>query len=190
MTDLAHQEPTEPQAKAAFDVEVRIKGHVHAMRVTWIKLAEDLHAFSRSEMWRDLGWKSFEAWLASPEIDIERRQAYYLLEMWRELVVKRDVKPEQLEGLGPSKVQEVLPAIRRGFVDVADALSAVETLPRADLRREFSISANGGPPPPSRESGIGGSLAPRATTESFDAQAEPDFYVCEACGSRVRKAGS
>lgn len=186
---LAHPEPTEPQAKAAFDVETRIKGRILQIRGGWIELAADLHAFAQSEMWRDLGWRSFEAWLASPEIELERRQVYYLLEMWRELVVKREVKPEQLVGLGVSKIQEVLPAVRRGFVDIDQALSDVATLARDDLRKQYSTSPNGSKPSSRSRiddgSGVGGSLAPPAAAQGgFDAEAEPEWAVCQACGSR------
>lgn len=175
---LQTRDPSAPQAKKAFDVETRIKGRVRAMRTMWIELAEDLHEFSKNDMWRDLGWRSFEQWLASPEVEISRRQAYYLLDTWRELVVKRGVKPAELEKVEISKVQEVLPAIRRGYADVPDALSDCESLARDDLRSKYAISAKAQ------------TAAAPAGDDALDAESEPERYQCETCGSwLVKRSG-
>jgi hypothetical protein len=175
--DLAHTEPTEPQAKAAFEVERRIRSNVSAMRGLWVRLAEDLHKFSDMEMWRDLGHTGFEAWLASPDIELERRWVYELIAMWRELVVKRDVAPALLEPLQVSKIREVLPAIRRGFVNIPDALADCETLARDDLRTKYSGVGTGG-------------SQPASPNGKLDATTEQEFAICHACGSRypVRRA--
>lgn len=159
------------QANAAFEVEQRIRGNVRAMRGLWVRLAEDLFKFHDLEMWRDLGHSSFEEWLASPDIELERRWVYELVGMWRELVVKRHVDPAALEPVQVSKVREVLPAIRRGMVDVDDALADCETLGRDDLRTKYAATGAG----TSGQPGPNGAL---------DAAAEPEFAICHACGSR------
>lgn len=160
------------QANAAFEVEQRIRGNVRAMRVMWIRLAEDLYKFQELEMWKDLGYTGFEVWLASPDIELERRWVYELIGMWRDLVVRRHVDPAALEPVQVSKVREVLPAIRRGAVGIEDALADCEVLGRDDLRRKYAavgagtVGQNGGPNAP------------------LDADAEPTFAICHSCGSR------
>jgi hypothetical protein len=169
---LARQEPSEPQARAAWQVERKIAGHVQTLRVTWIRLAEDLFRFHKMQMWRDLGYQSFEQWLAEPYIELGRRQIFLLLDFWRQIVEVRGVDPRKLEGLNVSKVQTVLPAIRRGQVDVDKAISDAQTLTRDDLRKEYTgTDPMTGPQP-------GG----------FDATREDEWYICQSCGSRVKTA--
>jgi hypothetical protein len=165
----------ESPAQAAAAVEARVKRHVRVIRSSWVKLAEDLDSFVGSEMWRDLGQPSLEAWLAQPEIELSRRQVYYLRQAWRELVVKRDVTPAQLEQVDMSKVQEVLPAIKRGLVDVDEALSDCRALERSKLRLRYRTSR---------------STTTAATPDEAPAVAGlvdgPEWAMCEACGSRYR----
>lgn len=174
MSELQHAEPTEAQAGAAYEIENRIRNHVRAMRGLWVRLAEDLFKFHELEMWRDLGHNGFEEWLASPDIELERRWVYELIGMWRELVVKRNVDPAKLEPVQVSKVREVLPAIRRGRVDISDALADCETLARDDLRQKYAAT------------GAGTSGEPGGPNGQLDAGSEPTFAICHACGSRYQ----
>ena len=167
------QARTELQARHAFEVEQRILGHVRAIRTAWIGLAADLFQFQQADMWRDLGYRSFEQWLASPDIELGRRHVYSLIEMHRELVINRGVQPEQLGDVSVSKVQQVLPAVRRGQVPVAEALSDARTLEREDLRVKSTGSASPTPGTPDTSS--------RVHTED-----EPQFAICNACGSRYQ----
>lgn len=174
MTDVAvqHAEPTEAQASAAHTAEQTIRAIVHRMRTEWARLAEQLYQFSECRHWRSLGYRSFEQWLASPEIDLSRREVFYLIEAWRELVVERGVEPGRLERVQVSKVRDVLPAVRRGVVTPDEALSDAESLSREDLREHYG------------HVGRPGSTAPGA--EPLEATREPEYTVCQACGSRIR----
>lgn len=176
MSKLATREPTQAEAKAAHDVDKRIRTCVRTIRREWLRLAENLFAFKEAEQWRDLGLPSFNAYLADPELEIEPRYAYSLLEIWRELVVNRGVSPDELADIGVSKAQKVLPAIRRGYVDLPDALASAKVLKRDDLRREFAPSQNPDAPPG----------APVANDHRIVPEDEPEFAQCEACGSMYR----
>lgn len=174
MNEITTTEPTEVQAGAAFEIGERIRTNVRNMRTLWIKLAEDLYKFHELQMWKDLGYTGFEEWLASPDIDLERRWVYELIGMWRELVVKRQVDPTALEPVQVSKVREVLPAIRRGFVDIDEALSDCETLGRDDIRQKYSGA------------GAGTTGQPNSTNGNLDALTEPEYALCHACGNRYQ----
>lgn len=166
MTDIVHGHVEPGQADIAYQCEQRIQQHVRNIRTTWIKLAEDLFQFHEDSMWADLGYTGFEAWLAGPEIELERRWVYDLISMWRELVVTRGVRPEQLAPVAVSKVREVLPAIRRGDVTVTEGLSDAETLGRRDLEEKYRRRTAGSPEP------------------VLEASAEQEWAICHACGSR------
>lgn len=179
MTEIVHAEPTEVQAKHAYEVESRVKDAIFQIRGAWVLLARDLYEFFSDQLWQKLGHDSFEAWLASPDIELSRRWVYELIAQYRELVVLRDVEPERLQSLEPSKVQLVLPAIRRKQVTIGAALADVETLSRNDLRERYGPQGAG-------TTRTAAGSAPDTSTR-YDAEAEPMFVRCHVCGSRVRQ---
>jgi hypothetical protein len=175
MTEVDETRPispaTEAAAQAAFEVEQQIIATKKTMERLWVQLAGYLYRFNDLAMWKDLGYRSFEEWLASPHIDIGRRHVFGLIQVWRELVIKHNVKPTELEGVRVSSALNILPAIRRGQVPVEEALSDAKTLSREDLRERYErASATVGPD----------------TSTTYDADAEPQHAICPACGSRYR----
>lgn len=170
--------PTEAAASAAFEAEQRIKLTLHTLRSSWIVLAEQLWHFLEQRQWRALGYERQEEWLASPDVELSARMVLHLRELWRELVVERGIDPRQLEGIGWSKARDVLPAVRRGFVDVEEALEDARALSRRDLREKYDEltiarldrpgETGQEPPPP------------------IDATREPVWCVCDRCGTEHR----
>lgn len=129
--------PEERAAKKAFDVEEKVKKGLGAIREVWIALAAYLHEFHKEKMWEHLGHDRFEDWLGSPEIGLGRSQVYASIEAYEELVVKRDVDPAVLADLEATKIGVVLPALRRGEVDLDQALADCEALSRSALREKY-----------------------------------------------------
>jgi hypothetical protein len=97
-----------------------------------------------------------------------------------ELVVLRDVEPDRLRALEPSKVQWVLPAISRKAVSVDRALADAEVLSRNDLRERYAPRGAG-----STQTAAGS--APDDST-GYEATAEPARVPCPTCGSYVTEA--
>lgn len=162
---------TSPASEAAYEADQRIRQTVRQMRGLWVELAERLYRFHQAEMWRDLGHDTFESWLADPELEGEltRRWVFELIGMYRELVVERSVPIAELGQLHVSKVREVLPAIRRGWVDVETAFSDAETLTRHDMEIKYRGLASSTPGQPS--------TGPTVETDS-----EPVWRQCGECG--------
>lgn len=129
--------PEERAAKKAFQVEAKIKKGVGAIRQVWIALAAYLHEFHAEKMWEHLGYDKFEEWLGTPEIGLGRSQVYALIEAYAELVVKREVDEGVLADLEATKLAVVLPALRRGDVELEDALADCESLSRSELREKY-----------------------------------------------------
>jgi len=157
----------EVSADHAFEVEARIRTTVHRLQQDWIALAVDLYEFQDAKLWKDLGHVSFEEWLASPDIDLDRRTVYGLIQLYREYVILRNVEPERLERVQVSKAQDVLPAVRREDVTVEEALSDAESLSRTDIREKY-YSPNG-----------------RKPDAKLEATEEESFERCPACGQRM-----
>lgn len=154
----------------AAEIDLRVRRTVRDLRHAWVRLAQDLHDMQQG-LFKSIGYDTFEEWLADPEVDIERRWAYQLSATWRELVVNLKLPADRIRQLEPAKIQEVLPAVRRGLVDVQDALADVEALSRSDLRERYASIRSGTEP-----------------TMSADAASTPHFAVCDKCGSRYRLA--
>lgn len=171
--------PTELEARAAFELEQRIKLTLGRTRLHWADLAGDLYTFQTTHAYAQLGYETFEEWLASPDIDIKRRWVYELLSIWKHVIIDAGVDPEQLRDLEPSKVQDVMVAIRRKQVDPQRALADARSLSRQDLRQLY------GPQGDSTTSTPAG--AAPDDTPHYDAEAEPQWMRCPTCGSRVRE---
>ncbi|UTI65576.1 hypothetical protein NBH00_05045 [Paraconexibacter antarcticus] len=140
------------------------------VRRAWADLARDLYEFSDQAMWKTLGYDTFEEWLEGPDVSLDRRWVYQLIAQWRELVVNLGAEPSRLTAVEPSKVQEILPAVRRGQVSLEQALSDCEILSRADLRQRYGAGA---------QNGTSGEIHGTA----YDPAAERQFAKCHACGS-------
>lgn len=132
--------PEERAAKKAYEVEAKIKKGVGAIREVWVALAAFLHEFHGAKMWEHLGHDKFEEWLGTPEIGLGRSQVYALIEAYEELVVKREVEQSVLADLEATKLAVVLPALRRGEVELEQALADCEALSRSALREKYGKS--------------------------------------------------
>lgn len=140
---VAKRQPvTSPDArsKRAFEIEQKVVAGCQAIRTVWVALAEYLHEFYGEQMWEARDCETFEDWLGSPEISLSRSHVYALVQCYEELVVKRGVEQERLEAVEVSKVQQVLPALRREEVDLETALADCEALSRASLREKYGRS--------------------------------------------------
>lgn len=162
------------QAKAdeAHLLHRRVVNGVRAINREWVLLAQSLYEFQKIKGWDTLGYETQEAWLASPEIGIRRGHAFRLVQTYRELVVERGVNLERLTRVDPSKVFEVLPAIRRNRVDTERGLTDCESLAVLDLRERYAGKA-------------GAPLSGKVDDQPI----EPDDYMwsqCEACGSKIK----
>ena len=162
MTTLSR--PNHDEIEAARSVEARIVRTTSGIRRAWNLLAADLYEFHEQTMWQTLGYESLEEWLASPEVELGRRHVFGLIEVYRDLVINRQIDPEELGQADVTKVRAVLPAIKRGDVEVVDALADCEALSRSDLSEKYG---KGRP------------------NERLDAEAEPEKTNCPRCGSWV-----
>lgn len=106
------------------------------VRFAWIHMAQKLHAIRAEKLYELLGAESFHEWIATPEVQLQRSQAYALTGIYKELVVERDIPVERLQTLDPSQIAEVIPAIRKG-ADVEECLFDAQSLSRSDLRAKY-----------------------------------------------------
>jgi hypothetical protein len=135
-------EVVDTRAERAEEIEQAVIRGTQAIRTAWVVLAKYLSEFHHQKMWEERDCDTFEEWLGTPEISLGRSQTYALIEIYRELVLKHGLDPETLT-TEPSKLAQVLPALRRGDVELAAALADAESLSRADLREKYSKNSGG-----------------------------------------------
>ena len=153
-------------AVRAHTLDTTIKDSLTRMRAEWVRMAEALYEFRDIHGWKALGCETMEEWLAGPEIGLSRRYVFQLIDAYRTLVIDHQVPAAQLEDYEVTKIREVLPAIRREEVTVAEALADVRALARSDLERRYRSGEH-------RDGGT-----------QLDAGREPVWETCQACGSR------
>jgi hypothetical protein len=126
----------EQKAERAYELERAVVVGSLSARRAWIEMAAALHSIKAEGLYELLGYERFTDWIATPEIALKRSQAYALTAIYEELVIERRVPLDDLYYLEPSKVAEVLPAIRKG-TDVIEALADASILSRSDLRAKY-----------------------------------------------------
>jgi hypothetical protein len=180
---MSELEPISPErqalADAAHQMDQEIREIKRQMESLWVLLAERLYHFRIGEMWKDIGYPTLQSWLDDPEVDVERRWLYKLTDAYRFLVIEWGVPLERVKRLKISKVNEVLPAIRRGQVELEAGLSDAETLRREDLEIQYR----------GLHSSMPGS-AVAATSPIIEVEEEPEWATCPTCGSSYQRRAS
>jgi hypothetical protein len=131
-----------------------------AARHAWINTAASLHAIRAEGLYELLGYERFTDWIADPDVSMGRSQAYALTAIYQELVIERDISVEDIQYHDPSKLAEVIPAIRKG-TDPKEALADAAVLSRSDLRAKY----RGVEPEPEKPVQVA---------------------ICETCGQEIR----
>jgi hypothetical protein len=167
MADLVPRASREElEAREAHLAQERIKTIVRAMRRSWIELAGHLYHFHQHRYWKALGHDSIGDWLADPDIDIQWRYAYEMIQIYRIWIDKRDME-DRVRELPVSKLQVVSGAVEKGRIDPEEALADVESLSRGDLRERYNGLST--------------------IEDKLEATEETAYFRCHACGSRVRR---
>lgn len=94
------------------------------------------HRFDEEAGWSALGYDTATEWLAQPELGISRTHFYRLVRVFRELRLY-EIGRSDLLLLEPTKVDIVLPAVRRDEVPLDHALDDVRTLSKHDLQMKY-----------------------------------------------------
>ena len=124
-------------ARQAFDLQAQIVADISDLKRRWVRLAGNLHAFHGVRGWEALGVETFNEWLADPTVDLKRAQAYLLIQAWQVFVADCDVQPDRLGEVDLTKVQLVMPALKRGDITADEALAECEALSKSDLREKY-----------------------------------------------------
>lgn len=108
-----------------------IKTLKRAIETFSIKMGQELYYFSEGGQYLDLGYISFSAYLADPDVDIRRSTAFALKRVYKTLVLDLKVCPDGLPGW--TKLELICPHITEE--NKTELISSAETLSRSDLKK-------------------------------------------------------
>jgi hypothetical protein len=129
-------EEQKKRAEVAFALDKSIKASLRAGRIAAWDLAKAIYDFDQESGWLGLGYEKMADWLADPEVSMTYRTFRRYSDVWREVVVLRNVDPKELEDADPTKVDIVLPKVKQGK-KIGDALNDVKMMGVKDLRETY-----------------------------------------------------
>lgn len=155
----------------AFQLEQAIKQDLVDAHQAWWKLAQTFWVFRQGRYWLDLKYNTIDEFLAQPDVGVTRSTFFRFVQAWDEFHVRREIEPEVLQEIEPSKALVILPAVRDGKVEPEQAVADATAMGYRDLRQHYKPQPNGGKSEAEDDS------------TSLDASAEPVRVQCELCGS-------
>ena len=131
-------------ADDAWERHRRIVGLRNQAEETFLALGGELYWFEAEKQYKTMGYETFEAYLADPEVDIGRATAFRLKEVYGKYCLDLKVSPGILLPAGYRKLYMVKPYVTPENVD--EWVDRAAALSRSDLKAEI---AEAFPPPKS-----------------------------------------
>ncbi len=130
MTLITHH----PKELTAEDVHNNIVTLQYAIDTLHLHLGKQLHIFCEGEMWLEKDCRTFEEYLATPEVHVKRTTAFALKRLYKKIVLDLNIPPDGLPGW--TLLDVICPHINEENKDAL--LASASTLTRSDLRRLMS----------------------------------------------------
>lgn len=153
--------PSQEDGELAYTVHASILRHKQDIELRFWQMGVLLKELRDRELYKALGCETFNEYLGSPEISIERSQAYKLISIC-EQAQRLEIAPERLRLIDKDKLAHVLPKATPETVE--DVLADCESLSRSDLKEQYKRP--------------GSISSPACWTEHE--------YVCSSCGATNR----
>ena len=103
-----------------------------------LELGEALYWFEREKQYRQLGYDSFNAYLADPDVNIGRSTAFKFKRVYALFVLRLECPAAGLLEAGADKLEVIAPHVDSENVDEWVATAAA--LSRSDLRQEVAVA--------------------------------------------------
>jgi N6-adenosine-specific RNA methylase IME4 len=113
---------------------------------TFLALGEELYWFEDLKQYKDLGYETFEQYLADPDVDIARRTAFMLKGVYKTYILELKSASDALLPAGYQKLELMRPYIDESNVN--EWVNKAASLSRSDLKEEINNSFPQPPPPP------------------------------------------
>jgi len=120
-------------AGAAWNRHQKIVALRNQAEATFLELGKELYWFEKEKQYLDLGYETFEEYIASPDIDLRRRTAFLLKQIYRRFELELKVPGPALLATGTGKLKEIVPHVSHENKD--ELLAQAQALSYHDLRK-------------------------------------------------------
>ena len=131
------------KAEKAFKLHQQLIQLGHSVQKAFILIGKNLYEIQDNDLFKflgDGGYETFNSYLASPELEISRRQAFYLIKVYRIYCKQFGLRVEQMEGAKLSALKATLPVVTdknyEEWLEKTKVLSLSDV--KAEVRREQS----------------------------------------------------
>jgi len=156
-------------ASKAFTIHQEIIQLKNVVGGAFIVMGQRLKEIKEKELFHflgDGGYDTFESYLGSPELQFDRRKAYYLIQIYSTFCENLNIKQEDISGIYWTTLRQILPIVNKE--NHQEWIEKARTLSRTDLDleiREF-------------KTGISSSECKHEEWE------EITYWRCKNCGER------
>jgi hypothetical protein len=132
----------EKQKDQAYQTDILIRQcHFEIERLS-LPLAKALYEMEEQKLYENLGYKSFNAYLADPEVGIARSTAYKLKGIYKDLILNQSIQTDQLIQIGQDKLDIIRKYIVQQPALTQELLADARTLSKTDLRKQIRDKFN------------------------------------------------
>lgn len=124
------------KAEAGHALEQQIADDSAQVMARYLRIGRNLHFMAKSKLYESLGFQTFDAWRAQPDLNLSRATSYALMKVFETFIDRLKVDQGRLSGIDWTKLYNIAQFCTPENVD--EMLSKAESLSRTDLQREVS----------------------------------------------------
>ena len=121
----------------AYYLDLTIKSRHLKINDMAFYLASDLYKMDTKKLYKKLGYRSFNAYLADPEVGINRATAYKLVSIYRDLIMDQSIQKDQFVEIGQDKLAIIRPYKIEHPDLLEELLADAKALSKTDLRKQL-----------------------------------------------------
>lgn len=125
-----------PVIQKAFDLHAELIQIKKNLGIGFLKLGNILKIIRDEGFYTTLDYVSFNEYLASPEVSISYRTAFYYIDIWETFVEKLGYKMEELSEYSYDKLRRLLPVVKKEK-DTKEVMEKALALRWSDFNKEY-----------------------------------------------------
>jgi len=156
------------KSKKAFKIHQEIISLKETAASAFVLMGQRLNEIKEKNLYRflgDGGYETFESYLASPELQFDRRKAYYLIQIYKTFCEDFKIDKEEVSKIYWTTLRQILPVVNKE--NCSEWLNKAKTLSRNDLNMEIKQIQSG--------------IDPRKCNHEWN---EKIYWQCKKCGER------
>lgn len=155
-------------SKKAFEIHQEIIALKNTAAGAFVLIGQRLNEIKEKNLYHFLGeggYDTFESYLASPELQFDRRKAYYLIQIYKTFCEEFGINPDELSKIYWTTLRQILPVVNKE--NCSEWLEKAKTLSRSDLYLEVRQLRSG--------------IDPRECKHDWE---EKTLWQCKDCGEK------